>query len=45
MKETLGLVCVVKNEPSYILEWVAHYRTIGVANIILYENDSNDGTG
>jgi hypothetical protein len=45
MKETLGLVCVVKNEASYIVEWVAHYRTIGVGNIILYENDSNDGTG
>ncbi|MGP0089267.1 MAG: glycosyltransferase family 2 protein [Xanthobacteraceae bacterium] len=45
MKETLGLVCVVKNESSYILEWVAHYRTIGIKNLILYDNDSNDGTG
>lgn len=42
MKKTLALVGIVKNESRYMLEWVAHYRSIGITEIIVYDNDSND---
>lgn len=42
MKETLALIAIVKNETKYLLEWIAHYRSIGIRNIIIYDNDSND---
>jgi hypothetical protein len=42
MKDTLALVAIVKNETKYLLEWVAHYRSIGVRNIVLYDNETLD---
>jgi hypothetical protein len=42
MKETLALVGIVKNETKYIVEWIAHYRSIGINNIVLYDNDSDE---
>lgn len=41
-KQTLALVAIVKNETQYILEWIAYYRTIGVPDIILYDNDTDE---
>jgi hypothetical protein len=41
-KQTLALVVIVKDETRYILEWIAYYRIIGVTDIVLYDNDSDD---
>ena len=38
------LICCVKNEGVYILEWLAHHRMIGFDEIVIYSNDSDDGT-
>lgn len=38
------LVATAKNEAPYIWEWVAYHRVIGFDNIILFQNDSTDGT-
>lgn len=42
MNKTLALVGIVKNETKYIAEWIAHYRSIGVSNIIIYDNDTDE---
>jgi hypothetical protein len=42
MKKTLALVGIVKNESKYMLEWIAHYRSIGITEIIVYDNETND---
>jgi glycosyltransferase involved in cell wall biosynthesis len=34
----------MKNEEPYVLEWVAFHRLIGFDRIVIYENDSTDGT-
>jgi hypothetical protein len=44
MKKTIGVVCIVKDEVTYILEWVSHYRSLGLDNIIVYDHESVDGT-
>ncbi len=38
------LVTTVRNEGPYLWEWVAHHRMIGFDNIIVFQNDSDDGT-
>ncbi|MEO1537199.1 MAG: glycosyltransferase family 2 protein [Pseudomonadota bacterium] len=40
----LTVVTAMKNEGPFILDWVAHARAIGVANILAYSNDCGDGT-
>lgn len=45
MKHTIGIVCIVKNEAEYILEWIAHYRSLGLNNLLIYNNESTDRTG
>ena len=44
MSGTKTVITTFKNEAPYILEWVAHYRTLGFDNIIVYTNDCSDGT-
>ena len=39
------LVTCVKNEGPYLIEWLAHYRTIGVQDFLIFSNHSTDGTG
>lgn len=34
----------VKNEESYILEWVAYHRVMGVDGFLIMDNDSTDST-
>lgn len=41
---TTTLVATVKNEGPYLWEWVAHHKSIGFDNIIIFQNDSNDLT-
>jgi len=38
------IVGCMKNEAPYILEWIAHHRSIGVDNFLIYTNDCTDGT-
>lgn len=43
--DTIALVAIVKNETPYILEWIAHYRSIGIGNLIIYDNETDDPDG
>lgn len=43
-KRRFILVTTVKDEGPSIVEWVAHHRRIGFTDIIVYQNDSTDGT-
>ncbi len=38
------LCAIMKNEEPYIVEWVAYHRLLGFDRIVIYENDSSDGT-
>lgn len=38
----LAIVAILKNEGSYILEWVEYHRSIGFQKFFLYNNDSTD---
>ncbi|MGO4916449.1 glycosyltransferase family 2 protein [Pseudogemmobacter sp. W21_MBD1_M6] len=38
------LVATVKNEGPNILEWVSHHLLAGFDDIVVYQNDSIDGT-
>lgn len=42
--DTVLIVACMKNEAPYILEWIAHHRTIGVNRFLIYTNDCSDGT-
>lgn len=39
-----ALVATVKDEGPYLWEWVAYHRMIGFQTIIVFQNDSTDGT-
>lgn len=43
-KDSLLLISTMKNEGPYILEWIAHYRAIGVTDFLIYTNDCDDQT-
>ncbi|WP_297772845.1 glycosyltransferase family 2 protein [uncultured Roseovarius sp.] len=43
-KETYTVVSTMKNEAPYILDWVAHYKTLGFDNILVCTNDCTDTT-
>lgn len=38
------LVTTLKNEASFLLEWVAHHRRIGFTDLVIFTNDCSDGT-
>ncbi len=38
------LFTAVKNEAPFLLEWVAYHRAIGFERIVIFSNDSDDGT-
>jgi hypothetical protein len=40
----IAIVACVKNEVSYIVEWVRFHQAIGVRHFILYDDKSTDGT-
>jgi glycosyltransferase involved in cell wall biosynthesis len=40
----VGAFTCVKNEQRIILEWIAHYISIGVQRIHVFDNGSSDGT-
>lgn len=42
---TTTTVCLIaKNEAPYMVEWLAHYITLGFDRIVVYDNDSSDAT-
>ncbi len=42
MKVTI--VSTMRNEAPYALEWIAHHRSLGVTDFLIYTNDCDDGT-
>jgi hypothetical protein len=38
------IVTTMRNEGPFILEWVAHHRSIGIEGFTVYTNDCDDGT-
>lgn len=43
-RPNITLVTTMKDEGPYILDWVAHYKSIGVQNIMVFTNDCTDPT-
>ena len=37
-------VLCVRNEGSFLLEWLAHHRACGVSDFLVFSNDCSDGT-
>lgn len=44
-RDGLAVVVVVKNEASFIAEWVRFHEHAGVSTFLVYDNGSVDGTG
>lgn len=40
----MTIVTAMKNEGPFILDWIAHYRALGVRDVLVYTNDCEDGT-
>jgi len=38
------LVSALRDEGPHLLEWIAHHRSIGVTDFLLFTNDCSDGT-
>ena len=38
------LILTVKNEASFLLEWLAHHRAAGFSDVLVFSNDCSDGT-
>lgn len=38
------VVCTVKNEGPFLLEWLAYHRLIGFNRFVMFSNDCTDGT-
>ncbi|WGT52184.1 glycosyltransferase family 2 protein [Thioclava nitratireducens] len=38
------IITLMKNEGPFILEWLAHWRNLGVTDFIVFSNDCFDGT-
>lgn len=38
------VVAILRDEAAYLLEWLAHHRSVGVADFLLYDHGSVDGT-
>ena len=43
-KNSVTICLIVRDEAHYILEWIAHYQSLGVSDFIVYDNESQDGT-
>lgn len=38
----IAIAVIVKNEASYINEWIEYHKLLGISKIYLYDNDSQD---
>lgn len=43
-KPSFLIITSMKNEASYIVEWIAYHRVIGFTDFLVYTNDCEDGT-
>lgn len=43
MKHYLSAACIIKNEATYIEEWLEYHLLVGVQHFYIYDNDSTDG--
>lgn len=41
---TYALITSIKDEAPYIIDWVAHHRALGFDHIVIFQNDSVDGS-
>lgn len=39
------MLAIAKNEARYIEQWIAYHYAIGIGRFVIYDNDSDDGTG
>ena len=37
-------VLTVRNEATFLLEWLAHHKAVGFTDFLIYSNDCDDGT-
>ena len=42
--ERIALCGIVRNEIRGIVEWLAHYKALGFHDLLIYDNESSDGT-
>ncbi|WP_374370976.1 glycosyltransferase family 2 protein [Tabrizicola sp.] len=42
--ERIALCGIVRNEIRGIVEWLAHYKALGFSDLLIYDNESTDGT-
>ncbi len=40
----LAIAAIFKNEGPYILEWIAHHRSLGITRFFIANNNSDDGS-
>lgn len=40
----LAIVAIMKNEGSYLQEWIEYHKLVGVSKFYLYDNESSDDT-
>lgn len=40
----VAIAAIFRNEHPYVLEWIAHHRTLGVESFYIADNVSDDGT-
>lgn len=45
MSEKTTLIAALRNEGPFLLEWIAYHRVLGFDDILLYSDQSIDGTG
>jgi hypothetical protein len=43
MTRALAVLCV-RNEGAFLLDWLAHHRTVGFTDFLVFSNDCADGT-
>ena len=41
-RKTLAVLSSARNEGVYLLDWIAHHRSIGVEHFFIYSNDNDD---
>ena len=41
-RRTAALLATARNEGLYLLEWLAHHRSLGVGQVFIYSNDNTD---
>ena len=40
----IALCTIVRNEIRSLVEWLAHHKALGFTEVVIYDNDSTDGT-